>query len=196
MSNQALLSPSHESAENFRVILDAMAKPGQPFALTPNDSAPSPMSAIMATIANTLCDFQSPLWLTPALNTEAVTKHLKFHTGAPLVKEPAAASFAFMNAIDGLLPLTAFAQGTHEYPDRSATLVIQVEGFGHGDVELSGPGLKAPIQFGVKPLPRSFWIEMIGNHSQYPLGVDIIFVGPHEIACCPRSTRIMLKEHA
>ena len=113
-----------------------------------------------------------------------------------MVNNPADASFAFMTAQEGLLPLVAFAQGTHEYPDRSTTLVIQVDRIGGSVIELSGPGLKTPIPFGAASLPRSFWIEMIGNHSQFPLGVDVIFVDQTHIACCPRSTRITFMDHA
>ena len=195
MSEPSAILLAHEAAEHFRILLDAMARPGHAFAFAPKPGAPNPLSAGMATIAQTLCDFQSPIWLAPVLRTDAVKSHLKFQTGAPITSDAASAHFAFMNAIDGLLPLSAFSQGTHEYPDRSTTLIIQVEELAGGEVELSGPGLKLPITFGSKSLPRSFWIEMIGNHSQFPLGVDVILVSGSEIACIPRSTSIALQEH-
>ena len=195
MSDPLAIMSAHEAADHFRILLDAMARPGHAFAFAPKPGTPKPLSGGLATIARTLCDFQSPIWVAPALRTDAVKSHLKFQTGAPITNDAASAQFAFMNAIDGLLPLSAFSQGTHEYPDRSTTLVIQVEEFAGGEVELSGPGLKSPITFGSKSLPRSFWIEMIGNHSQFPLGVDVILVSRFEVACIPRSTSITLQEH-
>ena len=185
-----------ESSRNFRVLLDAMAKPGHVFELSPSLDAIGPVFATTLMVAQTLFDFQTTGWLALELNNDAVRRYLKFHTGVPLVDHLAEAAFAVVSAKHKVPPLTQFGQGTHEYPDRSTTLIIQVEGFAADDVLLSGPGLKQPINLGAKNLPQEFWHEMKANHQSYPLGVDVIFVSVNAIACCPRSTRIALKESA
>ena len=82
-----------------------------------------------AAVALTLCDFQTPVWLSPDLRNDKVVHYLRFHTGAPIVDELEEAHFAFLpRQRTSCRRLTLFAQGTHEYPDRSATLVIQVAG--------------------------------------------------------------------
>ena len=182
------------SARIFRVILDAMARPGAVFKLDENSNASSALFSNTNAVIRTLSDFQSPLWLSPTLNTDTIIRHIKFQTGAPVVGAPAEAAFAILTAQEAPGEVGKFNTGTHEYPDRSTTLLIQVDGFNHTDVELAGPGLKVPIGFGVSNLSKTFWTEMMVNHALYPLGVDVIFISTQGIACCPRSTRIALKE--
>jgi alpha-D-ribose 1-methylphosphonate 5-triphosphate synthase subunit PhnH len=185
-----------DSSRDFRMLLDAMAKPGHVFALAPKLEAIGSVFATTLTIAQTLFDFQTPIWLAPELSSEAFKHHLKFHTGAPIITHMSAASFAVLTPNTQLPSLLQFGQGTHEYPDRSTTLIIQVEDFSADDVVLSGPGLKDPIGFGAKGLFQEFWADMIANQQSYPLGVDIIFASIYAIACCPRSTRITVMEPA
>jgi alpha-D-ribose 1-methylphosphonate 5-triphosphate synthase subunit PhnH len=184
------------SSRNFRVLLDAMAKPGHVFDFAPKNLDVAPLYATTIAIAHTLFDFQSPIWLSPAFAQDGVIRHLKFHTGAPRVEKGRDAAFAVLSARDGIPALHTFAQGTHEYPDRSTTLIIQVDGFSGDMVRLSGPGLKQPGNFGADHLTRAFWDEMIENNRSFPLGIDVIFSSPNSIACCPRSTRIAVKDMA
>ena len=147
-----------------------------------------------AAVALTLCDFQTPLWLAPELRTERVIHYLRFHTGAPITEDPAKALFLFAVAGDRLPAHDLLLQGTHEYPDRSATLVIQTEGFAPGHVELSGPGIRGGERFGVTGLGDGFWAVMRQNHERFPVGVDVIFTAPERVAALPRSTSVHLLE--
>ena len=61
-----------------------------------------------------------------------VAAFIRFQTGAPIADDPAKAGFAFAVDMAGLPPLSAFAQGTDDYPDRSTTLILAVEAFGSG----------------------------------------------------------------
>ena len=185
-----------DSSRNFRAILDAMAKPGHVSPFMPEVNAPAALLSGTAAIVQTLCDFQSPVFLGQEFATSAIQRFVKFHTGAPLTDDPALASFALLQANAGMPKLSTFSQGTHEYPDRSTTLIIQVEGFAQDSVVLSGPGLKELVNFAAQGLAKEFWQQMIINNQQYPLGVDVIFVSSKAIACCPRSTRIQMKEQA
>lgn len=185
-----------DSSRNFRAILDAMARPGHALAFNPEGDAPAPLLAGVATIVQTLCDFQSPIWLGQEFATSDISRFIKFHTGAALTEDPELASFALLQASATMPKLSTFAQGCHEYPDRSTTLIIQVDGFTGDSVQFSGPGLKGQVNFGARGLSREFWQQMISNNLQYPLGLDVIFVSKAAIACCPRSTRVQLKEQA
>lgn len=184
-----------DSASAFRVILKAMSRPGLILPFSPEVSPPPPLLAGAAAVALTLCDFQTPMWLAPAIMTDAVAQFLRFQTGAPITSNLGAASFAFMPVAEDMpLPLH-FAQGTHEYPDRSATLVLQVEDLNQdGPVRLSGPGIPRPLHFGAKGLGPSFWKALAENHAGFPVGVDVIFVSRQSIAALPRSTSIQLAE--
>ncbi len=195
MTESGFLSPAIDAASAFRTILLAMSRPGTILPLSPPVSPPLPLLPGAAVTALTLCDFQTPVWLAPAIATPAVKQFLRFQTGAPLTDELAEAAFAFMPAGEGMPILSRFAQGTHEYPDRSATLVLQVEALrSDGSVELSGPGIPSPLRFGVPGLGAEFWHAMADNHTGFPIGVDVIFVSPTGIAAVPRSTEIVILE--
>ena len=100
-----------------------------------------------------------------------------------------------MDALYGVPDLSQFSKGTHEYPDRSTTMVIQTEQL-RGDlgVTLRGPGILAEHRLGVASLGADFWQQMIASRNDFPLGIDVIFVGPETIAAIPRSTQIHLME--
>ena len=74
--------------------------------------------------------------------TPDVAKWLKFHTSAPVVADSSIASFALVGDPQSLPALDRFAFGSNEYPDRSTTLILQVESLTDGPVvELQGPGI-------------------------------------------------------
>ena len=194
MSEQGFTDAAVEAAHAFRSIMQAMARPGVPVPIEVTLQAPPPLDLASAAVALTLCDFQTPLWLSPALASDAVAHYLRFHTGAPLVADARDAQFAFLSAAEEFPALSLFAQGTHEYPDRSATLVIQAVAFNSCDVVLSGPGIRGTAPFGVDGLSQRFWTAMAENPARSPLGIDVIFAAPGRIAALPRSTRVLLQE--
>lgn len=195
MSERGFTDMARESAQAFRAIMSAMARPGHIIGLPATVMPPQPLMATAAAVALTLCDFQTPVWLAPSIRSVDVMRYLRFHTGAPVVEAPGAAGFAFIDAGSGLPPLDLFARGTHEYPDRSATLVIQTASLEGGrKVELSGPGLQSAAGFEPAGPDQAFWRAMAENHSGFPTGVDVIFVDLASIAAVPRSTAIHMPE--
>lgn len=195
MSEQQFPSDVIEASHAFRAIMGAVSRPGRILPLAWAHVAPSPLWATAAAVARTLCDFQTPVWLAPELHDEGVRSYIRFHTGAPIAAKPEEASFIFLQATVAAIDPSLFAQGTHEYPDRSATLVIQVAMLSNaGEVELSGPGIPLPLKLHAEGVTPSFWGSMAENHAQFPLGVDVIFVSPDAIAALPRSTAIHLQE--
>lgn len=195
MSERGFTDLAVESAAAFRVIMNAMARPGRIQALEPHIEAPAPLGAAAAAVALTLCDFQTPVYLAPSFKVAAVERYLRFHTGAAIVVQPDAAAFAFMTADTALADLPQLAAGTHEYPDRSATAVIQVAGLtASGPVDLDGPGIKGSLSIGAEGLDFAVWQILAANHAQFPLGFDVIFVSHNAVAGLPRSTAIRIKE--
>ncbi len=195
MTEAAFANPAHDLALAFRPILDVMANPGRIQRFAPPLSSPSGLSTEAAAVALTLCDFQTPIWLGEGLRTPAVEHYLRFHAGAPLTRVANEAFFVFADANQGIPALELFPKGTPEYPDRSATVIIQTAGLrSDAGVTLRGPGILTERRLAVAGLDAGFWQQMIASRMDFPLGIDVIFVGPETIAAVPRSTLILLME--
>jgi alpha-D-ribose 1-methylphosphonate 5-triphosphate synthase subunit PhnH len=120
--------PVFDAQSVFRAVMDAMARPGAVQPVKAHAAPPAPLSATAAAVALTLVDHDAPLWLDPVLaGSRAVRAYLAFHTGAPVVEVPGEAAFALVADPLGLGALAEFAQGTQEYPDRSTTLIVEVD---------------------------------------------------------------------
>src|SRR5271167_2514040 len=117
----------------FRSVMDAMARPGSVQRIVAAAGTPAVMMRGTAAIALTLFDHDTPVWLDPRMSeTSEVTKWLKFHTGAPVVGDSSICSFALIGDPAALPALDRFAFGSNEYPDRSTTLILQVESLTQG----------------------------------------------------------------
>jgi alpha-D-ribose 1-methylphosphonate 5-triphosphate synthase subunit PhnH len=170
----------------FRCLLEAIAHPGR-IVIAP-DGLPAPPAPLLApayAAALTLLDFETPLWVDPSLATPAVIESLRLQCGCPIADQ-ARARFALLNGSGA--SLAAFDQGTSEYPDRSATLIWQVESLAaERGVLLTGPGICIGTRLAVGGLPDDFWLQWGMNHGQFPLGVDVMFVTTSQLVALPRS---------
>jgi alpha-D-ribose 1-methylphosphonate 5-triphosphate synthase subunit PhnH len=176
----------------FRAAMDAMARPGRRLAIRPALEAPRPLAVGAAALVLTLCDFETPVWLDPPLARETgVGDYVRFHTGARLVASPSEAAFAVIADAPRMPPLAAFAQGTPDYPDRSATLILQVAEMSAGGWRLEGPGVLGETRFSAGPLPADFVAQAQANRARFPCGVDLFLAAAAEIAALPRSTRLL-----
>ena len=183
--------PVFQSQSTFRSVMDAMARPGTIAELAFPVNAPKPLSPAQGAIALTLCDQDTPVWLSPALVTSAVPAWLGFHAGADVTTERAAARFAFSDRASGLPPFSAFSSGSQDYPDRSATLVVEVESLqGGAPLELTGPGIAETASISPLGLPKPFIALWEENRNLFPRGIDLILTAGKRLVCLPRSIRI------
>ena len=179
----------------FRSVMDAMARPGAVQRIVPMAGTADTMMRGTAAIALTLFDHDTPLWLDPRMaESTDVLKWLKFHTGAPVIQDSSIAAFALIS--DGVLlpPLERFALGTNEYPDRSTTVIIQVESLDSGqNFELRGPGIDgvAMLQASIKPF--DLFEQLRFNETLFPRGIDVVLVADDAVVAIPRTTRVASK---
>src|SRR3546814_8455275 len=75
--------PGIASQRVFRVVLDAMARPGRIAEVTDELHPPAPLAAAAAALCLALADHDTPVWLAPRLATPAVVAFLRFHCGCP-----------------------------------------------------------------------------------------------------------------
>ncbi|MBL6428523.1 MAG: phosphonate C-P lyase system protein PhnH [Maritimibacter sp.] len=171
-----------EAARAFRAVLDAMARPGKIVDIV-GGAAPAPISPAAATLMLTLCDGETPLYLAPSYDGAAISQWIAFHIGAPIV-ERGQAMFA-LGSWAALAPQTDFAIGTPEYPDRSATLIVEVDALTTESARLTGPGIESEAHLS---LPETGFFAR--NAALFPLGVDCLFTCGSSLAALPRSTRV------
>jgi alpha-D-ribose 1-methylphosphonate 5-triphosphate synthase subunit PhnH len=171
--------------------MEAMASPGKIVALEVQLAPPAPLLPATAALLLTLCDFETPLWLDPPLAENAeVVAFLRFHTGAALAT-PEACAFAVVADPLRMPALGCFSQGAPEYPDRSATLILQLMALEPRGWTLEGPGIRQAAYLTGAPLPADFAQQLRHNRSRFPCGVDVFLVADGALAALPRSLRLM-----
>ncbi len=179
----------------FRSVMDAMARPGSVQRIAAAAGTPAAMMRGTAAIALTLFDHDTPLWLDPLMSeTSEVTKWLKFHTGAPVIADSSICSFALIGDARSLPGLDRFAFGSSEYPDRSTTLILQVESLTQGSVrELRGPGIDGVAMLQATIQPTDLFERLAVNAALFPRGIDVMLVHDDAIVAIPRTTRLVAK---
>lgn len=182
------VDPVHDAQRTFRLVLDAMSHPGSIVEVASAVTAPG-LAPAAAAVALALCDLETPIWLDA--ETSAAAAWLRFHCGTPIVGAVGEARFAFVRHIESMPPLDAFALGTDEYPDRSATLVIEVAALCPGDgIVFAGPGIKDTARLRVDGVGREFWHERASLAELFPRGVDLVLTCGRQLAALPRTTTV------
>lgn len=187
--------PVFHAQSVFRMLMDGMARPGTVSAIIPEVEPPAPLGMAAGALALTLCDHDTPVWLTPGLTKSAVGEWLRFHTGAPLTREKAEARFAFAEANAPLSSFGLFSTGTQEYPDRSTTLILEVAALDKGRaLTLTGPGIKDRAAIAPLGLAETFLRQWAENRSLFPRGIDLVLTSGRQMLCLPRTCQIMARE--
>jgi alpha-D-ribose 1-methylphosphonate 5-triphosphate synthase subunit PhnH len=170
----------------FRAVLDAMSRPGSRQEAGQGLQAPAPLQPAAAALLLTLVDADTKVWLPP--DYAPARDWIAFHCGAAFASAPGEADFVLASELPDIMGLNA---GSDAGPEESATVILQVLGFGGGrDVVLSGPGLARPARLNVAGLPADFVGRWAANHALFPRGVDVILCAGREIAALPRSVAI------
>src|SRR5262249_33064921 len=148
---------------------------GKPHALAGIATAPEPLSPEAAAVAVALCDHDTPVWLDAPLAVEPqVAAWLKFHAGTPMVDDPGRAAFAFLADPASAPSFDRFSQGTPEYPDRSTTLILQIDRFDGGQaLILEGAGIATTQALRAAPLPADIIARLADNRARFPCGIDL-----------------------
>jgi alpha-D-ribose 1-methylphosphonate 5-triphosphate synthase subunit PhnH len=176
----------------FRSVMEAMARPGTVQRVAATVGAPAGMMRGTAAIALTLFDHDTPIWLDPMMSkTSEVARWIKFHTSAPVVADPSISHFALIGDASALPDLGWFSFGSNEYPDRSTTLILQVESLHQGPAfELRGPGIDGAAILQAKVRPADLFERLAVNAALFPRGIDVVLVDDDAIAAIPRTTRL------
>lgn len=188
-----LADPVIAAQSTFRAVMEAMARPGSIQRVTVDVGVPAGLMRATAAIALALFDHDTPIWLDPKLAAAPdIAAWLKFHAGAPVVAEAANAGFALVADGASLPNLESFALGSGEYPDRSTTLILQVENLSEGrDYALRGPGIGGTARLRAKIAPENLFDRLAINETLFPRGIDVVLIHGDSMVAIPRTTRLV-----
>jgi len=187
-----------QSQAVFRCALDAMARPGMPVSI-PAASLVSPTPGTRAAAASVLLallDQDCALWLSPTLAHGPAAAWLRFHTGCRIEQDCSKADFVWAASVAELPPLQHLRQGSAEYPDQSATCVVEVAAWRAAAetqvdaVSLRGPGVRDVLTLAVDGVDANFVQQHHAMQAHAPCGVDMFFCAGDAVLGFPRSVRL------
>lgn len=190
MTHASLLQPAfqdsvHATQQVFRKALAAMSEPGLEHEVT---GAPALDRLAPATYALclSLFDADTPIWVSPSLDSPMLRANLAFHCGCPFVDAPENAAFALVD--ESMEALTAFNPGTDRDPDVSCTVLIQAKALEGGPATTwTGPGISDSRVVHL-PLPGTLWAQRSAHG--FPKGLDFFITAGTRFVGLPRSTRV------
>lgn len=171
-----------DAAIAFRAVMNALSRPGTLNTLS-GATPPAPLSQAAGVLALALVDATTPVHLAGRHDTAPLRDWLVFHTGAPLVGAEDAV-FA-IGTWDALQPVTRFSPGTPDYPDRAATLIIEMPALAAQGALLRGPGIKNTARLSLPDIAA-----FQTNRARFPLGFDAFLTSGDQLAGLPRSTHV------
>lgn len=174
----------------FRTLLEALAHPGRVYELDTRCGVPADLSPAMTAALLTLVDVDAPLWLPVGAVADA-GRFLRFHCSSRIMQEPGLATFVAVPAGHDMPAFVQCRQGDPAYPDRSATLIIEVQSLENGaPLRLTGPGIQDEQVLRVQGLPGDFLEQWQTNNLRFPLGVDVILTQGRLVCGLPRTCRM------
>ncbi|NGN97209.1 phosphonate C-P lyase system protein PhnH [Grimontia sp. S25] len=186
-------TPVHDAQQVFRELMEAMSRPGKRVSLGYTAQFGSASRAATQVLL-TLADNATHLWLSEDFNAdEALVENIRFHCAAPLADQKCESVFALIRGSE-LEGFEGFNIGDEHYPDRSTTLIIEVDSLMEGDVlTLTGPGIQSTTKIEVKGLNPLLLLALVTKRSHFPHGVDILFTSGSDVIALPRSTEVNLE---
>ena len=193
------LEPVRDTQVTFRVLLDAMARPGT-VKQVPVAARDAPVNPWLAAVLVTLLDHEVSLAVEPFDGADALERFVRQRTAtAPATADQADFVVASADRLDPDLPLR-LRQGTLAYPNDSATLLVLVPTLDQAAspdaarlmLDLAGPGVPAGHRVRIGGLDPALF-EARDEVAEYPCGIDVILVDPAGRICAfPRTTAIQV----
>jgi len=188
--------PIFDSQTTFRVVLDALARPGTVGQLTATDArCPLGGGQGLAPIAQTLLDHEVTFAISPGLEAgaEGFMRYLATTTGSRHVNLEEA-DYVFAGAPLAIDVLTALKRGSLAFPDEGATLLLFVSDIESADgvpVNMTGPGIPGTRTLHLNGLGTDTLAERRTANAEIPRGIDLLLVDRHgRVIGLPRTTQI------
>lgn len=169
---------------HFRLLLEAMSRPGttQKLSITPK-SGPTAL-AVLATLLDGAVSLADP---------HGVLSEQDWAMLQTQQKPVEEAEYLLCNG--AIAPDFTPRLGTLESPEQSATIILTVESLTHGDTQLklSGAGIAQTTECSLQGLHPE-WINSREEWGySFPLGIDFILVDQNEVMALPRTSKVEVR---
>ncbi len=173
----------------FRVLLEALARPGRPIELPELAMDPRLPNALLLPLA--LADLGTSFWvhgLYDERERKLAADVVREATGARLAA-PNVATFVVCLDGDPSVP-SRVRTGSELAPEAGVKMAVQVGDYTGGEpITITGPGI-AEAFITTVGLDRAF-LKALRSRNQPPVGIDTwVFDRQHRVLALPRSTRI------
>jgi len=182
----------------FRTLVEGMSHPGRVYQM-PAINEKVPWSNGLLAIVHTLFDHEIGFAVIESASQDQTSGEVYEATKASVVDLPEA-DYVIVEGSRSGGEIESASRGEPAFPDKGATIIYRLDSTNSGSgapgdkIILTGPGIngrKAPQLSG---LDRDEIALIREINSEYPLGVDCIFLnGQNQIMCLPRSTRIAFR---
>jgi alpha-D-ribose 1-methylphosphonate 5-triphosphate synthase subunit PhnH len=194
----ASTSAAFASQRLFRLLLEALSRPGVPVQLPPAAPPSLPDTEWLLAAGDTLLDHEVSFAVTgdglSAGGKTTLAQEVQRRTGArPASISEADFVFVVGSPGDGL---RALRTGDLAFPDGGATLLWRVQGFEDGlAATLSGPGVDGSTRLRIGGVAAPD-LALLGEINRaYPCGLDCFFFdGAGRVVGLPRTTRMVIDE--
>lgn len=191
----------HDTAQIYRVLLSAMARPGTVASIgseVVKMGRTVPGENVALALAITLLDHEASHYIDP--NKQAhLADEIAQLTFSPRA-EAGEADYVFVDSSEQSTEVVSLIRqvkrGSLWQPEESATLLIMVEeaastSEAESNLLLSGPGIPDQILCSVKGMPPGWTEERHRRIEEYPLGIDLVFYTDQgNILALPRTTKV------
>lgn len=191
-----------DAQQVFRVVLDALSRPGRTFSLTNIDlEVPASLGKCRALVARTLLDHNTSFHIADA--NQLAEEYIR-RTTSSRVAAIEEAEFVFLNGTSPAYLAELPSSGDLLYPETAATLLLQVAEVSQDPLEeclelrITGPGVETIQSVYVSGLDRDLIRTIASRNVEYPLGLDTLLccdfsVGRTCVVGLPRTAAIEIR---
>jgi alpha-D-ribose 1-methylphosphonate 5-triphosphate synthase subunit PhnH len=186
-----------DAQAHYRIILDAMARPGKVCRL-PVLELDAPEGIHSASLLTGFALLNADVsFAVPGREDMSIGEYISLNTSSRHT-EAEHANFVFLQG-GQVQEIAHLKMGTLSYPEESATLIVDVAAISGGPLpgalalELSGPGVNGSSKVYVDGLNVFILRALRQQNLEFPLGIDAIFTDTEQrIFCIPRTSRIII----
>lgn len=195
----ALLDTIRSDQQTFRTALSVLSNPGRTERLATASRSDAPAvngNRFTGPLLMALLDHEVSFSVEPGPDAGAFAAYILKRTRCPIVSaDRAAFVVADHSTLDQQLPLELHT-GSFDYPDDSATLIVQVPTLDQNvaadlTIVVEGPGVPGRRVVKLTGVGGEFFAARDRANAHYPIGIDLLFIDQEgRIIGLPRTSQV------